>query len=130
MAFLFSFSLIFFLLSCEQDSKIDANPIDYVGIGVRIKITGEVPEVKESFAGGPAFVAGVRSGDLILAIDDFKAYQKSLAEIVQRLRGKKNSVLVLKIKSKKGEVRSLKLTRTHVIKTVIGDKNDKEYLPE
>ena len=120
-----------FISGCEQKEELEANPIDYAGIGIRLELNGgQVPVVMESFPGGPAFVAGIREGDFILAIDDFKTYNKSLAEIVNRLRGEKGSTLKVKVKSSEGKVSSFELSRAKVIKAVLGDKKDKEYLPE
>ena len=119
-----------FLSGCEQKEELEANPIDYAGIGIRLELNGQVPIVMESFAGGPAFVAGIRKCDFILAIDEFKTYNKSLAEIVNRLRGEKGSMLQVKVKSRGGKVSSFELRRAKVIKAVLGNEKDKEYLPE
>jgi carboxyl-terminal processing protease len=73
---------------------------DFIGIGVQFYIYKDSIAVIRAIEGGPSFRAGIKAGDRILIADDDTLYGQNWSEskVVERLRGKKNSKVQLKIK--------------------------------
>eukprot|EP00913_Durusdinium_trenchii_P022799 g21403.t1 len=75
-----------------------------------------------AFYNGPAWKAGVKSGDLILAIDGKDTRTMSLADVVKLLRGGDGTVVEMKVRQPDAQdIRTLKITRgVAFIPTVAG----------
>lgn len=58
-----------------------------VGVGVAIEHVAGVVVVRDVIAGGPAAAAGLLAGDRILAIDDVRVHDLTIAQVVDRIRG-------------------------------------------
>ena len=73
---------------------------DFIGIGVSFYNYKDTIAVIRPIDGGPSFRAGILAGDRILMADDDTIHDKNWSsdQVVQRLRGKKNSRVQLKIK--------------------------------
>ena len=73
---------------------------DFIGIGVSFYNYKDSITVIRPIEGGPSFRAGILAGDRILMADDDTIYGQnwSEAKVIERLRGKKNSKVQLKIK--------------------------------
>ena len=73
---------------------------DFIGIGVSFYNYKDTITVIRPIEGGPSFRAGILAGDRILIADDDSIYGKNWSEtkVIERLRGKKNSKVQLKIK--------------------------------
>lgn len=73
---------------------------DFIGIGVSFYNYKDSVTVIRPIEGGPSFRAGILAGDRILMADDDTIYGQnwSEAKVIERLRGKKNSKVHLKIK--------------------------------
>lgn len=89
----------------------------YAGIGASIRKnmkTGEVM-IDEPYEGMPAALAGLRVGDVILAIDDSTMVGKPVGYISSRLRGDAGTTLLLKYRrptvKKNGGIMKAKITR-------------------
>lgn len=77
---------------------------DFVGIGVSFYNYKDTIAVIRPLEGGPSEKAGIRSGDRIIMADDDSIFgnQWSNQDIIQKLKGEKNSRLRLKV-YRKGE---------------------------
>jgi hypothetical protein len=60
---------------------------EYAGIGMSIWDSGSAKFAAEVFPGGPAYEAGIRSGDQILAVDGQTAQGLALPDLVGQIRG-------------------------------------------
>ncbi|MEZ4500678.1 MAG: S41 family peptidase [Thermomicrobiales bacterium] len=60
---------------------------ELIGIGVRLEFTGRFPEVVEPIRDSPAEIAGIESGDLIVAIDGRDTGRLTSLEVGSLLRG-------------------------------------------
>jgi carboxyl-terminal processing protease len=71
----------------------------YSGIGVRISRLdpGGAPTIIEVFPSSPAFVAGIRPGDRIIAVGDRSVGQSALDEVADLIRGPQGSEVVLQL---------------------------------
>jgi len=89
----------------------------YAGIGALIKYHLGLKRVvvDEPYEGMPAAEAGVKKGDIILAIDDSVMTDKQVSYVSSRLRGDAGTSFVLKVKRPStGKVMKLKITRKNI----------------
>jgi carboxyl-terminal processing protease len=70
---------------------------EFVGVGVRIVLRGRALVVAESIAGGPAAKAGVRTGDLLLAIDGRRTEGMSVSEAARLFQGPDQAAVVVEL---------------------------------
>lgn len=70
---------------------------EFGGLGIEISVQNGILTVISPIEDTPAFKAGVKAGDKIVAIDGNSTKGMSLAEASQFLRGKRGSKVVLKI---------------------------------
>ena len=70
---------------------------EYVGIGVFVSIRDGYFTVIAPIYSGPAYRAGIRSMDRIMAVDGWPTRNKASDDIVKRIRGSKGSSVKLKI---------------------------------
>ncbi len=60
---------------------------EYAGVGMSIWDAGGNKYAAEVFPGGPAYEAGIRSGDQILSVDGTSAQSLALPDLVAQIRG-------------------------------------------
>ena len=60
---------------------------EYAGVGMSIWDAGGSKFAAEVFPGGPAYEAGIRSGDQILSVDGTSAQSLALPDLVAQIRG-------------------------------------------
>ncbi len=74
----------------------------FEGIGARVEWNEEADtlEISEPFENQPAWQAGLRRGDLVLAIDGESVVGTSLNDAVAKIRGPKGTAVVLSIRHK------------------------------
>ncbi len=70
---------------------------EFGGVGIEISLEKGRPVVVAPIEGTPAFKAGLRAGDIILAVDGEDTFGKSLLEIVKKIRGKPGTKVRLTI---------------------------------
>ena len=68
-----------------------ARRVGFGGIGIRIQVQGDTPEIVSVIPGTPAAVAGLQEGDRITHVDDEPVTDIALPAVVDRLRGPMNS---------------------------------------
>ncbi len=73
---------------------------EFGGVGIEISMEKGRPIVVAPIEGTPAFKAGLRAGDIILAVDGEDTFGKSLLEIVKKIRGKPGTKVKLTIMRK------------------------------
>ena len=93
----------------------------FQGIGAQVDqdpVTGEIVIVTP-FRDSPAEKAGIRAGDVILAVDGESTEGWSVAEAVKRIRGEQGTPVTITIRDSKDETRDVTIERdTIVIPTV------------
>ncbi len=80
------------------------------GIGIELTIVDELPTVISAIEGTPAWDAGIKPGDKIMAINNKLTKELSLLEISMLVKGRLGTKLKIKIKGKDG-VRDIELKR-------------------
>lgn len=99
---------------------------EFGGLGIEVGMEDGLVKVISPIEDTPAYTAGVKSGDLILKLDDSLVKGMSLNDAVKRMRGKPGSKIVLTI-LRKGEHKPLVIT---VVRAVIKVQSVKAKLLE
>jgi carboxyl-terminal processing protease len=92
-------------------AMIDGN---FVGLGIELKSAPEGLRLVGVIRGGPAWEAGLTSGDRIVKIAGQPVKGLSLDEAASRLQGNEGTSIDLEILRRDGEVRAVRLVRRHV----------------
>jgi carboxyl-terminal processing protease len=101
-------------------AMIDGN---FVGLGVELKIDKEGLRLVGVIRGGPAWDAGLKTGELIVGIDGHPIKGLSLDEAANRLQGTEGTSVDIQLQRRDGTNRSLQLVRRHVdVESVSGVK--------
>jgi carboxyl-terminal processing protease len=98
-----------FLSPEEVEKSREAVSSTYVGIGVRLEEKDDEIVVKTSMDGSPAEKTGIRSGDVLVAVDGESVTGEEFEEIGQRIRG---------------------IEGTYVDLTVLRDEEEREFIVE
>jgi carboxyl-terminal processing protease len=69
----------------------------YSGVGIDLSIEDEQVVVIAPFDGSPAALAGIRSGDVIVAIDGVPVNTNTLADTIGRMRGEEGTLVKIGI---------------------------------
>jgi carboxyl-terminal processing protease len=84
-----------------KDFQIETSG-NFVGIGARLSPDPMGALVVVVFKDGPAWRAGIRKGDTIIAVDDSPSAGKKVSDLVDKIRGKAGTPVKLKL-SRPGE---------------------------
>jgi carboxyl-terminal processing protease len=99
---------------------IDGN---FVGLGVELKIDKEGLRLVGVIRGGPAWDAGLKTGEVIIGIDGRSIKGLSLDEAANRLQGTEGTSVEIQLLRRDGTNRSHQLVRRHVdVESVSGVK--------
>ncbi len=69
----------------------------YTGVGIEVSEANGVVEVISPIAGSPAARSGIRSGDLIVAVDGVSVEAENLQETIGRMRGRRGSSISITV---------------------------------
>lgn len=99
---------------------------DFVGIGAEMEMHDGYVRITSPMKDSPAEKAGVKSLDVITKVDDESIKNKSLNEIVKKVRGKKGTTVTLTIKREGKEPFDVKIKRDKIHLTSVDytKKND------
>lgn len=87
---------------------------NYAGIGVVVSVRDQYPTVISPIEGTPAHRAGLRSGDIIAAIDGESAHGLTIDEAADRLRGPKGSAVTVTLRREGEEDVAVTLERDEI----------------
>lgn len=99
---------------------------NFFGVGIQIgKEPNEPLRVVSPLANSPAFREGIKTGDLILAVDGKRTEVQAIDKLVKMIQGAKGSKVTLTVKSRGQEPRDVVLVRDEIqIKTVKGWRHE------
>jgi hypothetical protein len=80
-----------------HDQRFDRANVDFGGVGISLRTDAGQVIAARVFEGGPAFVAGVQNGDIILSVDGWPTGGAALQDVVDRIRGPLGMPVVLGI---------------------------------
>ena len=104
-----------FMTPQEREERNDALSGSYVGIGVRIDETEDgLPRIVAVFKGSPAEKAGLRSDDVIVAVDGETTVGRSIDEVADLVRGEAGTTVELTIRHSDATEQTLSIVRADV----------------
>jgi carboxyl-terminal processing protease len=87
---------------------------EFGGLGIEVGMEDGFVKVVSPIEDTPAFKAGVKSGDLVIKLDDTPVKGMTLNDAVKKMRGKPGTDIILTI-VRKGEGKPLTLTLTRAV---------------
>lgn len=87
---------------------------EFGGLGIEVGMEDGFVKVISPIEDTPAYNAGIKSGDLIIKLDETPVKGLSLSEAVKRMRGKPNSTIALTV-LRKGETKPLTFNITRAV---------------
>jgi len=87
---------------------------EFGGLGIEVGMEDGFVKVISPIEDTPAYNAGIKSGDLIIKLDDSSVKGMSLNEAVKRMRGKPNTAITLTV-VRKGEAKPLTFTLNRAV---------------
>jgi len=99
---------------------------EFGGLGIEVGMEDGLVKVISPIEDSPAFKAGVKTGDLIMQLDDKLVKDMTLNDAVKIMRGKPNTSIKLTI-LRKGENKPLYIT---LVRAIIKTQSVKYKLPE
>lgn len=99
---------------------------EFGGLGIEVGMEDGLVKVVSPIEDTPAYKAGIKSGDLIMKLDDTPVKGMSLNDAVKRMRGKPDTSIVLTV-LRKNETKPLKFT---LQRAIIKNKSVKYKLVE
>ena len=89
----------------------------FTGIGASLGVKDMLPMIVAPFDGSPADLAGIKAGDIILAVDGEDTADLDMNEVVDRIRGPENTevtLTVLRIDEENTESLDITITRGEI----------------
>lgn len=104
-----------YLTEEEYEETVNSGDETYTGIGIHISLSAKTKQLTiiGVMPNSPAKKAGIKAGDIILAVDGVEAGEKNYQESVDRIKGKKGSIVKIKISSK-GKKKEFSITRDEI----------------
>jgi carboxyl-terminal processing protease len=97
----------------DEEQRWERGEVHYGGIGARMR--GPIPTVVEVFDDAPAQRAGLRPGDVLVAVDGQTTVDMRLDEVINLVRGPEGTPVVLRIqRAASDQVDELTLVRASV----------------
>jgi len=87
---------------------------EFGGLGIEVSMEDGFVKVVSPIEDTPAFLAGIKSGDLIIKLDEAPVKGLTLNDAVKRMRGKPGTKITLTV-IRKGEVKPLIVTLTRAV---------------
>ena len=100
-------------MTAEEWEEYQADSLgNYVGVGIYMRIDEETKfiSVDSTIKDTPAEKAGIKSGDLIVAVDGESVYGLSLNEVSSKVKGEEGTEVVLTV-NRASEVKEFKVDR-------------------
>lgn len=87
---------------------------EFAGVGMEIAIENELPRVVAPVDNAPAARAGIRAGDWIVQIEGEPTIGLTLIQAVNKLRGRENTNVLLRVRRGERETFEVTLTRAKI----------------
>ena len=90
------------------------------GIGIVFGKRGDDYVVISAIPDNPGALAGIKSGDIILAVDGTDTNNLDMTGVADKIRGKQGTEVVLLLKSKDGEQKTVRVVRSDIKTPSVG----------
>lgn len=107
--------LLAFLSACDSRT-IEAHPNEFVGVGVVLRKAPEGTVIGKVVEAGPADSVGLREGDRVVTIDGKDVGERSLAAVVDLLRGRAGTQVSIGVENVTGRTEVV-VTRAKIQKS-------------
>lgn len=97
----------------EYKSFVEQSEGHFVGIGAQLGIKDDKITVVAPIEGSPAEKAGLKSGDVILKVDDVEITEPNLDETVSMIRGEQGKTVVLTVE-RNGSTQEISIIRDEI----------------
>lgn len=84
------------------------------GIGIVFGKRGNDYVVISALEDNPGAKAGIKSGDIITAIDDKSTREMNMEQVANKIRGKYGTTVMLELKDKEGKLRKVNVVRAEI----------------
>lgn len=102
-----------FLTPEEVESNREGLSGTYIGVGIRLEDKASEVVVASPIQGSPAAEAGVRSGDVVIAVNGKNVREEDTPEVVERIKGEAGTEVELTVR-RGDEERDFTLERTQI----------------
>jgi carboxyl-terminal processing protease len=118
-----------FLTAAQLDDLFSQIEGNFVGLGIELKSQDDALEVVNVITGSPAHKGGLRTKELIVAVDGVSVKALTADKAADQLKGVEGSSVQLDVADAQGQVRRVKLTRQRVELPSVEDAKiiDAEY---
>lgn len=86
----------------------------YVGIGAHVRAVDGRLKILSPMEGSPALAAGIKSGDMVLKIEDFDTLDQPIQDCIDHLMGEPGSTVKVLVEHTDGEEEWLEVTRAAI----------------
>ena len=123
--------LCYLLLLCviAGDGASNSNTQQFIGIGVRLKLSNGGVLLEQVFQESPAEKAGLQRGEVILEVDGKSILGLPLQETVAQLQGQEGSRVRLRVAGVDGTTRDVVVTPDFAFATPVLSVNTLVQLP-
>ncbi len=90
------------------------------GIGIVFGKRGDDYVVISALPEHPGALAGIKSGDIILAVDGMETAKMNMTDVAEKIRGKQGTEVVLRLRNKDGEEKDVKVVRQDIKAPSVG----------
>lgn len=90
------------------------------GIGIVFGKRGDDYIVISALPDNPGALAGIKSGDIITAVDDKPARSMNMEQIANSIRGQQGTEVLLELKDKEGQLRKVRVIRKEIKNPSVG----------
>ncbi len=90
------------------------------GIGIVFGKRGDDYIVISALPDNPGALAGIKSGDIITAVDDKPARSMNMEQIANSIRGPQGTEVMLELKDKEGQLRKVRVMRREIKNPSVG----------
>lgn len=90
------------------------------GIGIVFGKRGDDYVVISALPDNPGAIAGIKSGDIILAVDGVETRSMNMTEVANKIRGKQGTEVVLQLQTNDGSKKDVKVVRRDIKTPSVG----------
>ncbi len=98
----------------EFDTFMESSQGSFYGIGAQLGVRDNKVTIIAPIEGSPAEEAGLKSGDVILKVDDYEVVDLNTEAVVSRVRGEEGQPVTLTIQRDGGEPFEVKIVRAEI----------------
>ena len=92
------------------------------GIGIVFGKRGDDYVVISALPDNPGALAGIKSGDIIMSVDETPTRSLNMEQVAHKIRGKQGTEVLLELKGKDGQLRKVRVIRKEIKNPSVGGR--------